>query len=120
MEPARHGPPLRRFVDPAIAPLASDLDGVRREIDRIDEQIVRLLAERLRWVRDATRFKADGQQVQAPARQAQVLAQAAERARAHDPGCAGFDTVVEATFRAMMAACIAQQDRYLHDTEPLR
>jgi len=120
MEPSRHGPPLRRFVDPDVPSLADDLSGVRRAIDHIDDQIVQLLAERLRWVRDATRFKADGQQVQAPARQAEVLALAAERARAHDPGCPGFEAVVEATFRAMMAACIAQQDRYFLDTEPLR
>ena len=44
-EPNPHGPPLRRFIDPAYVPLAKDLAEVRERIDAIDVQIVTLLAE---------------------------------------------------------------------------
>jgi isochorismate pyruvate lyase len=120
MEPQRHAPATRRFTDPGVQPLADSLDVVRREIDRIDEALIELLAERVRWVKDATRFKAEPAQVAAPARQDEVFARALEAARRHDADLDGLVPVVDATFRAMVAACIAQQARWFEGTEPLR
>jgi isochorismate pyruvate lyase len=110
---------MRRFVDPGVTPLADSLDDVRREIDRIDEALVALLAERVRWVRDAARFKAEPAQVPAPARQGDVLQRARAAARRHDGMPDDLEPVVDATFRAMVAACIAQQARWFERTVPL-
>lgn len=122
-EPDAQGAPVRRFRDPAYRPLAENLAGVRREIDRIDEQVVKLLAERAMYVKDAARFKRDAFQVSAPARQAEVFA----RVRAHaerampdfNGGFAGLPDVVESAYRALVAGYIACEQRYFGDTEPL-
>ncbi len=110
---------MRRFVDAGVPTLADSLDHVRREIDRIDEALVALLAERVRWVRDATRFKADPAQVQAPERQEEVFRRALATARRQDGSLGDLEPVAEATFRAMVAACIAQQARWFERTVPL-
>ncbi len=112
MEPDPHGKPLRRFRDPAYRPLADDLAAIRSAIDRLDEQIVALIAQRAMYVKDAARFKADRLQVAAPARQAQVFARVRELARCNDRGFEGLEDVVEATWRAMVAAFVAQEARY--------
>lgn len=121
-EPDAHGTPVRRFTDPAYRPLAPDLAGIRREIDRIDEEIVRLLAERAMYVKDAARFKRDAFQVSAPARQAQVFAHVRALAERHNPdfngGFAGLADVVEAAYRALVAGYIACEQQYFGQTEP--
>ena len=122
-EPDAHGAPVRRFVDPAYRPLAADLAGIRREIDRIDDAVVQLLAERAMYVKDAARFKRDAFQVSAPARQAQVFAHVRELAQRHQPtfngGFDGLPDVVEAAYRAMVAGYIANEQTYFGHTEPI-
>ena len=122
-EPDAQGAPVRRFKDPDYRPLAENLAGVRREIDRLDDAIVRLLAERAMYVKDAARFKRDAFQVSAPARQAQVFARVRALADAHQPGYnGGFDglpDVVESAYRALVAGYIACEQTYFGHTEPV-
>lgn len=121
-EPDPQGAPVRRFRDPAYRPLAADLAGLRREIDRIDDAIVRLMAERAMYVKDAARFKRDAFQVSAPARQAQVFAHVRALAQAHQPGFnggfEGLPDVVESAYRALVAGYIACEQTYFGQTEP--
>lgn len=118
-EPDAHGAPVRRFTDPAYRPLADDLAGLRREIDRIDDAIVQLMAERAMYVKDAARFKRDAFQVSAPARQAQVFAHVRELAARHNRGFEGLPDVVEAAYRALVAGYIACEQQYFGQTETL-
>lgn len=122
-EPDAQGAPVRRFRDPAYRPLADNLAGIRREIDRIDEQVVQLLAERAMYVKDAARFKRDAFQVSAPARQAEVFTRVRGHAERLMPGFnGGFDglpEVVESAYRALVAGYIACEQRYFGDTEPV-
>lgn len=122
-EPDPHGAAVRRFRDPAYRPMAEDLAGVRREIDRIDEAVVRLLAERAMYVKDAARFKRDAFQVSAPARQEQVFAKVRELAQRHNPafngGFEGLPAVVDAAYRALVAGYIACEQDYFGATEPV-
>jgi isochorismate pyruvate lyase len=122
-EPDSQAAAVRRFNDPAYRPMAGDLAGVRREIDRIDDAIVRLLAERAMYVKDAARFKRDAFQVSAPARQEQVFARVRELAQRHQPGFnggfEGLPDVVEAAYRALVAGYIACEQNYFGSTEPV-
>lgn len=118
-EPDALGAPLRRFTDPAYRPLAENLAGLRREIDRIDDEIVRLLAERAMYVKDAARFKRDAFQVSAPARQAEVFARVRALAEQHDRGFEGLPDVVEAAYRALVAGYIACEQNYFGRMEAL-
>ena len=122
-EPDTQNGPVRRFTDPDYRPLADNLAGVRREIDRLDDAIVRLLAERAMYVKDAARFKRDAFQVSAPARQAQVFAHVRGLAERHNPafngGFEGLPDVVEAAYRALVAGLIASEQQYFGLTEPI-
>lgn len=122
-EPDAQGGPVRRFSDPGYRPLAENLAGVRREIDRIDEAIVKLLAQRAMYVKDAARFKRDAFQVSAPARQAEVFARVRALAEQHAPrfngGFAGLPEVVESAYRALVAGYIACEQNYFGQTESL-
>jgi len=122
-EPDPHGAPVRRFTDPAYRPLADDLAGLRREIDRIDEQVVKLLADRAMYVKDAARFKRDAFQVSAPARQAHVFERVRRLAEQHAPtfngGFAGLPDVVESAYRALVAGSIACEQNYFGQTEAI-
>ena len=122
-EPDAHGAPVRRFTDASYRPMAEDLAGIRREIDRIDDQVVKLLAERAMYVKDAARFKRDAFQVSAPARQAQVFAHVRALAQRHEPafngGFAGLPDVVEAAYRALVAGYIACEQQYFGQTEAI-
>jgi isochorismate pyruvate lyase len=113
-EPATDTGPLRAFREPAYVPLARNLAEVRANIDRLDEAIVALIAERAMYVKDAARFKRDAFQVAAPARQAEVFARARALAAKHDRGFDGLADVVEATYRAMVAAFVANEQRYFN------
>lgn len=87
-----------------IAPCAS-LDDVRLHIDRVDRQLLALVAERGAYVRQAARFKRNAGEVAAPQRVAQVIGRLTALA-----GEIGADpAVVEATWRAMIAAFIAAE-----------
>ena len=114
-EPATDSGPLRAFLDPAYVPLAKDLAEVRANIDRLDDAIVALIAERAMYVKDAARFKRDAFQVAAPARQAEVFACARALAAKHDRGFDGLADVTEATYRAMVAAFVANEQRYFNN-----
>lgn len=122
-EPDAQGAPVRRFRDPAYRPLAANLAGVRREIDRIDDAVVRLLVERAMYVKDAARFKRDAFQVSAPARQEQVFRHVRELAERHNPafngGFDGLPDVVEAAYRALVAGYIACEQTYFGHTEEI-
>ncbi|KRA01060.1 MAG: chorismate mutase [Achromobacter sp.] len=111
-EPDTHGAPLREYTDPAYRPLCANLADVRANIDRLDDEIVRLIAERAMYVKDAARFKRDAFQVSAPARQAQVFEKARALAERHNRGFANLEQVVDATYRAMVAAFIANEQTY--------
>jgi isochorismate pyruvate lyase len=111
-EPATTSGPLRAFRDLAYVPLAANLAEVRANIDRLDDAIIALIAERAMYVKDAARFKRDAYQVAAPARQSEVFAHARALARKHDRGFAGLGDVVESTYKAMVAAFIANEQHY--------
>ncbi|WP_205752331.1 chorismate mutase [Cryptosporangium phraense] len=78
------------------------LTEIRAEIDRLDREIVALIGRREELVRRAGRLKADADAVRAPDRVEQVIGKV--RALAGESG-ADAD-VVEATYRAMIAAFI--------------
>lgn len=111
-EPETQGAPLREYTDPAYRPLCATLADVRANIDRLDDEIVRLIAERAMYVKDAARFKRDAFQVSAPARQAQVFEKARALAQRHNQGFTNLEQVVDATYRAMVAAFIANEQTY--------
>lgn len=111
-EPDTQGAPLREYTDPAYRPLCATLADVRANIDRLDDEIVRLIAERAMYVKDAARFKRDAFQVSAPARQAQVFDKARALAQRHNQGFTNLEQVVDATYRAMVAAFIANEQTY--------
>ena len=118
-EPDTQGAPLREYTDPAYRPLCATLADVRANIDRLDDEIVRLIAERAMYVKDAARFKRDAFQVSAPARQAQVFEKACLLAERHNQGFANLDQVVDATYRAMVAAFIANEQTYFNTMKDL-
>ncbi|TQJ95959.1 chorismate mutase [Achromobacter sp. SLBN-14] len=111
-EPDTQGAPLREYTDPAYHRLCATLADVRANIDRLDDEIVRLIAERAMYVKDAARFKRDAFQVSAPARQAQVFEKARALAQRHNQGFTNLEQVVDATYRAMVAAFIANEQTY--------
>lgn len=117
-EPTTHTGPLRAFADAAYQPLCQNLAEIRVNIDRLDERIVALMAERAMYVKDAARFKRDAFQVSAPARQEAVFRAVRQLARRHDRGFEHLDDVVEATYRAMVAAFIANEQRYFDAMVP--
>ncbi len=116
-EPDAQRGAIRRFRDPAYRPLAATLAEVREGIDTLDEQLIALLAQRAMYVKDATRFKRDPHQVAAPARQAEVFARVRKLAELHQAGFAPLPDVVEATWRAMVAAFIATEQVFFNETE---
>jgi isochorismate pyruvate lyase len=79
----------------------TSLAEVRAEIDRIDRLLVPLIAERGQAVLAAARFKSFSD-VPAPDRVEQVVANVKRLAREHGAD----ERVVEATWRAMIAAFI--------------
>ena len=84
-----------------IAQCAS-LAEVRQNIDRLDRELVTLIAERGVYVKQAADFKKTAAEVPAPQRVAQVLAKV--NALALEIGAE--PAVVDATWRAMIAAFI--------------
>ena len=82
--------------------LCASLAEVRAHIDRLDRQLVALIAERGAYVRQAAAFKKTADEVPAPQRVAQVLA----RVNALAVEAGAEPSVVDATWRAMIAAFI--------------
>ena len=90
---------------------------VREHIDRVDRQLVALIAERGAYVRQAAGFKKTAEEVPAPQRVAQVLA----RVSAVALECGAEPAVVDATWRAMIAAFIDSERLHqatLHPPSP--
>jgi len=116
-EPDTARPALRQFRDPDYRPLCATLADVRANIDRLDDGIVRLIAERAMYVKDAARFKRDAFQVSAPARQAEVFDKVRALAQRHDRGFQDLPEVVDAAYRAMVAAFIATEHNYFNDMD---
>ena len=116
-EPVTGTGPVRRFRDPDYQPLCATLAQVRSSIDRLDDAIVALLAERAMYVKDAARFKRDAYQVSAPARQAEVFTKVRALANRHDRGFDKLPDVVEATYRTLVAAFIANEQHFFAQTE---
>lgn len=81
---------------------AEQLAAVRIAINEVDEQMVGLISRRERLVRRAGALKQDEASVRAPARVEQVIANV--RSYADQQGV--DPTVVEETYRAMIAAFI--------------
>lgn len=99
-----------------IAHCAS-LAEVRLHIDRLDRQLVALIAERGAYVRQAAGFKNTAAKVPAPQRVAEVLARV--EAMALEAGAE--PAVVDATWRAMIAAFIDSERQHqaaLHPPSP--
>ena len=116
-EPPTSTGPVRRFVTRGHVPQAETLGQLRSKIDTLDEQIVALLAQRALCVRDATRFKRDAFHVSAPQRQAAVFARVRDLATRHESDFPGLPDIVEATYRTLVAGCIAGEERFFHETE---
>lgn len=87
----------------------SSLDEVRLNIDRLDRQLVTLVAERGAYVSQAVHFKKSAAEVAAPRRVAQVI----DRVRALALDAGADPAVVEATWRAMIAAFV-EAERAAH------
>ena len=114
-EPDTQGAPLRKYTDAEYRPLWAIVGEVRANSDRLDVGIVRLIAERAMYVKDAARFKRDAFQVSAPARQAEVFEKARRLAERHNQGFENLDQVVDAAYRAMVAAFIANEQTYFNN-----
>jgi isochorismate pyruvate lyase len=115
VEPSPEGPALRQFKDLTYKPVGESLNELRAGIDELDQQIVSLMAQRAMLVKDAARFKANSFQVAAPARQVQVFEKAKALAKKSNLGFEGFEDVVDATYRTMVAGFIAAEQRYFQD-----
>lgn len=92
----------------------TSLAEVRQNIDRLDRDLVMLIAERGAYVKQAAGFKKSAEEVPAPQRVAQVLAKV--RALALETGAE--PAVVDATWRAMIAAFIDSERLHQADLHP--
>lgn len=93
---------------PRKSPAAcADMSDLRVEIDRLDRQIVALLAERSGYVARAAQIKKDRAAIVDEVRIKQVISGARSQAaeRGADPD------LIEAIYRAMIAAFIAFEER---------
>lgn len=80
----------------------NSLAEVRDQIDLLDRRLVTLLAERGAYVKQAARLKTSAAEVPDPARVEQVI----DRVKGHALEVGANSAVVEATWRAMIAAFI--------------
>lgn len=87
----------------------NSLDDVREQIDRLDREIVKLIAERDGYVHQVVKFKTTAEDVEAPQRAAAVI----EKVRGLATGYGTDPDIVEAVYRAMITAFIAQEKRQL-------
>lgn len=100
-------PAYRGVPSAAGGTCCQTLGEVRSNIDRIDQAIVILLAERQSFVHEAGRFKANPDAVDDPQRVAQIIA---KLRRLGEQDHVSPD-VVEATYRAMIAAFTVEERR---------
>lgn len=88
----------------------SSLAEVRTHIDALDTRIVALLAERSGYVRQAGRLKDKLEQIVDQPRIEAIIARVRSQAREHGAP----EAVMEATYRAMIAAFIAfERDEFV-------
>jgi isochorismate pyruvate lyase len=92
---------------PKTPAACADMRDLRVEIDRLDREIVALLAERSGYVARAAQIKKDRAAIVDEGRIAQVISGARSQAaeRGADPD------LIEAIYRAMIAAFIAFEER---------
>jgi isochorismate pyruvate lyase len=90
------------------------LQDVRLKIDALDRELVRHIAAREQLVREAGRLKADSASVRAPSRVQQVI----DCVRAVAAEVEADPDIVEATYRAMIAAFIELELRVHKGTNP--
>jgi isochorismate pyruvate lyase len=100
-------PAYRGVPSAARGTCCQTLGEVRGNIDRIDQAIVALLAERQSFVHEAGRFKANPDAVDDPQRVAQIIA----KLRGLGEQDHVSPDVVEATYRAMIAAFTVEERR---------
>jgi len=100
-------PPYRGSPSAAGGTCCQTLGEVRTNIDRIDRDILRLLAERGSYVHEAGRFKANPAAVDDKQRVEAIIA----RLRGLAGAMHVAPDVVEATYRAMIAAFTEEERR---------
>jgi isochorismate pyruvate lyase len=104
-----------RNGDPTLDPRNDELlQDARRKIDALDPELVRQIAAREQLVREAGRLKADSASVRAPSRVQQVI----DCVRAVAAEVEADPDIVEATYRAMIAAFIELELRVHRSTNP--
>ena len=89
--------------------LPANLAELRGAIDALDAEIAPLLARRIALACTAARFKTGTAEAAAPERAARVV----ERVRAMAGGDATTADILAATYRAMIAGIVAEEERRL-------
>jgi isochorismate pyruvate lyase len=108
-------PAYRGVPSAAGGTCCETLAEVRSNIDRIDHVIVRLLADRQSFVHEAGRFKANPDAVDDPVRVAQIIDKLRRVAEQDHVS----PDVVEATYRAMIAAFTVEERRGVAASAPV-
>jgi isochorismate pyruvate lyase len=93
--------------------MSPDIEAVRTEIDALDAQLVAVIAQRQRWVEVAGSLKPDRDAVRAPDRVEAVI----QKVRALAETAGADQTVVEQTYRAMIAGFIDLELRVHADAD---
>ena len=93
----------------------ADMPALRAAIDDLDRKLARMLAERTRLIARAAEIKAGiGLPARIDDRVEEVVANAGRHAASH-----GLDrALIEAIWRQLVEAAIAQEDRYLDGDRP--
>lgn len=89
----------------------TDMQDVRREIDRVDREIVRLMAERQNYIEQAGRIKQSRDTVRDEARVEDVV----DKVKAAAQGEGANPDLVETVYRTMIEWCINYEFRVYDD-----
>lgn len=89
----------------------SNLEEVRKQIDRIDEQIIALLGERTDYVLQAARFKNNEQGVQDTKRVEAVI----EKVRSKAMHMGADPDLIETLYRSIIQAFIDKEMKEFHN-----
>lgn len=96
--------------------LCDNLNEVRQEIDKIDCELIGLIAKRGDYVQQAAKFKKTTGDVKAPDRVEQIICKVKTLAAK----LSASESVVEATYRAMISAFIkVEMSEYAHFTNSI-
>lgn len=94
---------MTEMIKPASE--CTNMAEVRAAIDALDREIVPMIAKRVRYIEAAGRIKNDRNKVHDDARIEDVV----QKALAVAATCDAPASIIEATYRAMIAACIAYE-----------